>query len=125
MLSVGCSTAVFKKVATFNIDFASRDGFRTQKIAFRSYDSNFVRRIMEIEQIKHVDIQVERTIGRSKSRWLCHDFRNSNLLLKYVICQDLQTLQLYTESGRRAMASFFIDVQRPLQPSLFSVYTNK
>ena len=40
----GILTAVFKKVATFNIDFASRDGNRTQQNAFRSCDSNFERK---------------------------------------------------------------------------------
>ena len=38
------STAVFKKVATSNIDFASRDGNRTHQNVFRSCDSNFVRK---------------------------------------------------------------------------------
>ena len=37
-------TAVFKKVATFNIDSASRDSNRTHQNAFRSCDStaNFI-----------------------------------------------------------------------------------
>ena len=46
-------TAVFKKVATFDIDFASRDGNRTHQNAFRSCDSNFVRQSIEIERIEN------------------------------------------------------------------------
>ena len=46
-------TAVFKKVATFNIDFASSDGNRTHHNAFGSCDGNFVREIIEIKWIKH------------------------------------------------------------------------
>ena len=55
-------TAVFKKVATFNIDFASRDGNRTHQNAFRSCDSNFVRKTTEIERIKNFGSQIERTL---------------------------------------------------------------
>ena len=62
-------TAVFKKVATFNIDFASRDGNRTHQKAFRSCDSNFVRKTIEIERIKNFGSQIERTLLRSK-KWL-------------------------------------------------------
>ena len=42
-------TAVFKKVATFNIDFASRDADRTHQNAFKSCDSNFVHKTVEIK----------------------------------------------------------------------------
>ena len=42
-------TAVFKNAATLNIDFASGDGNRTHQNAFRSCDSNFVRKTIEIE----------------------------------------------------------------------------
>ena len=48
-------TAVFKTVATFNIDFASRDGNRTHQNAFRLCDSNFVRQTIEIGRIKNFD----------------------------------------------------------------------
>ena len=60
-------TAVFKKVATFNIDFASLDGNRTHQNAFRSCESSFVRKIIEIEQIKNFDNQIERTLLCSKN----------------------------------------------------------
>ena len=53
-------------VATFNIDFASRDGNRTHQNAFRSCDSNFVRKTIEIERIKNFGNQIERTLLRSK-----------------------------------------------------------
>ena len=59
-------TAVFKKVATFNIDFASRDGNRAHQNTFRSYDGNFVRQTIEIERIKDSDSQIERTLLRFK-----------------------------------------------------------
>ena len=59
-------TAVFKKVATFNIDFASCDGNRTHQNAFRSCDSNFVRKTIEIEWTKNFDSQIERTLPHSK-----------------------------------------------------------
>ena len=55
-------TAVFKMVDTFNIDFASHDSNRTQQNELRSCDSNFVRKTIEIEQIRPVDIQIERTV---------------------------------------------------------------
>ena len=38
-----CITAVFKNVATFNNDFALRDGNRAHQNTFRSCDRNFVR----------------------------------------------------------------------------------
>ena len=60
------NTAVFKKVATFNIDFASSDGNRTHQNAFRSRDSNFVRKTIEIEWTKNFDSQIEHTLLRSK-----------------------------------------------------------
>ena len=59
-------TAVFKKVATFNIDFASRDGNRTHQIAFRPCDSNFIHKAIEIERTKNFHSQIERTLFRSK-----------------------------------------------------------
>ena len=59
-------TAVFKKVATFNIDFASRDGNRTHQNAFRSCDSNFVRKTIEIERTKNFDTEIERMLPHSK-----------------------------------------------------------
>ena len=68
------NTAVFKKVATFNIDFASRDGNRTHQIAFRSCDSNFVRKAIEIERTKNFDSQIERTLLRSKKEIDCFLF---------------------------------------------------
>ena len=54
----------FKKVARFNIDFASREGNRTHQNAFRSCDSNFVRKTIEIERVKDFDSQI-------KHRLLC------------------------------------------------------
>ena len=59
-------TAVFKEVATFNIEFESRDGNRTHQNAFRSCDSNFVRKTIEIECIRNFDSQMARTLLRSK-----------------------------------------------------------
>ena len=59
-------TAVFKKVATFNIDFASRDGNRTHQNAFRPCDSNFVRKTIEIERTKNFDTEIERMLPHSK-----------------------------------------------------------
>ena len=59
-------TAVFKKAATFNIDFPSRDGNRTHQNAFRSCDSNFKRETIEIERTKNLDSQIERRLFRSK-----------------------------------------------------------
>ena len=59
-------TAVFTKVATFNTEFASRDGNRTCQSSFRSCDSNLVRKAIEIERIKIFDIQIERRLLRSK-----------------------------------------------------------
>ena len=61
-----CCTVVFKKVATFNIDFASRDGNRTHQNVSKSCDSNFVCKTIEIEQIKNFRIQIERTLLRCK-----------------------------------------------------------
>ena len=58
--------AVFKKVATFNIDFASRDSNRTHQNAFMSCDSNFVCKTIEIEQIKNFGSQIEHTLLCSK-----------------------------------------------------------
>ena len=52
--------------AVFNIDFASRDGNRTHQNAFRSCDSNFVRKTIEIERIKNFGSQIERTLLPSK-----------------------------------------------------------
>ena len=49
-----------------HIDFASRDGNQTHQNAFGSCDSNFVRRTIEIEQIKYFDIEIENTVLRSK-----------------------------------------------------------
>ena len=60
------ATAVFKKVATFNIDSASRDGNRTHQNAFRSCDSDFVHQTIEFERIKNFDSQIERKLLRSK-----------------------------------------------------------
>ena len=59
-------TAVLIKVVTFNIDFASRDGNRTHQNAFRSCDSNFVYKTIEIERIKNFDNQIKRTLVHSK-----------------------------------------------------------
>ena len=56
----------FKKVATFHIDFASRDGNRTHQNAFWSCDSNFVHKTIEIERPKNFDSEVERTLPYSK-----------------------------------------------------------
>ena len=61
-----CDTAVFKKVATFNIDFASLDGNRTHQNAFSSCDSNFIRKTIETEPTKNFDSQIERRLFRSK-----------------------------------------------------------
>ena len=47
-------TAIFRKVVTFNIDITSRDGNLTHQIAFRSCDSNFVRKTIEIERTKNL-----------------------------------------------------------------------
>ena len=54
-LEWNCPTAAFKKVATFNTDFALRDGNRTHQNAFRSCDTNFVRKTIEIERRKNFD----------------------------------------------------------------------
>ena len=62
--SIGYSR--FEKVATFSIDFESRDSNRTHQVAFRSCDSNFERKTMEIERTKYFDSQIERTLLRSK-----------------------------------------------------------
>ena len=59
-------TAVLKKVATFNIDFASRDGNRTHQNALKSCDSNFIHKTIEIERTKNFDSQIERRLFRSK-----------------------------------------------------------
>ena len=58
-------TAVFKEVATFNIDVASRDGNRIHQNAFGPCD-NFVRKTIETERIKHGYSQIERTLLCSK-----------------------------------------------------------
>ena len=66
---IATCTAVFKKVATFNIDFASHDGNRTHQNAFRSCDSNFIRKTIEIEWTKtsttksNVDSFVLKVVG--------------------------------------------------------------
>ena len=62
----GLFTAAFKKVATFNIDFASHDGNRTHQNSFWSCDSNFVRKTIEIERPKNFDSLVDRTLPHSK-----------------------------------------------------------
>ena len=62
-------TDVFKKVATLNIDFVSRDCNRAHQNAFGSCDSNFVRQTIEIELTKNFDSQIERILLRSK-KWL-------------------------------------------------------
>ena len=71
-------TAVFKKVATFNIDFASRDGNRAHQNAYRSCDNSFVHKTKEIELRKHGDGKIECTPLRSKD-WLAvlwfHEFK--------------------------------------------------
>ena len=59
-------TAVFKIIATVNIDFASRDGNRTHQNPFRPCDSNFVRKTIEIERTKNFDTEIERTLSHSK-----------------------------------------------------------
>ena len=53
-------------VATFNIDFASRDCNRTHQITFRPCDSNFIRKAIETERTKNFQSQIERTLFRSK-----------------------------------------------------------
>ena len=45
----------------------SRDGNRTQQNAFRSCDSNFVRKTIEIERIRNFYSQIKRTLLRSKT----------------------------------------------------------
>ena len=55
-------TAVFKTVATFNIDFASRDGSRTHQNAFRSCDRNFVSKTIEVERTKKFYSKIQRTL---------------------------------------------------------------
>ena len=60
------TTAVLKEGATVNIDYASRDDIQTQQNASRSCDSNFVCRTIELEHIKHVDIEIECKVLCSK-----------------------------------------------------------
>ena len=69
-------TAVFKKVATFNIDFASRDGNRTHQNAFGSCDSNFVRKTIEIERTKNFDTEIERMLLHSKKSLAMSSFHH-------------------------------------------------
>ena len=72
-------TAVFKKVATFNIDFASRDGNRTHQNAFRSCDSNFVRKTIEIELTKTSTAKSNVRFFVLESCWLCREFISSSI----------------------------------------------
>ena len=53
-------TAVLKKLAIFNTDFASRDGNRTHQNVFRSCDGNFVHKTKETDCKKHGDSQIKR-----------------------------------------------------------------
>ena len=76
-------TAVFKKVATFNIDFVSRDGNRTHQNAFN------------LGHVIVISYAIERTIEKNltaksnvrffvlKSRWLCRDFISLSISSKH------------------------------------------
>ena len=75
-------TAVFKKVATFNIYFASRDGNRTHQNAFRSCDSNFVHKKIETERTKASTAKSNVHFFVLESRWLCRDFISSSIYSK-------------------------------------------
>ena len=89
------STAVFKKVATFNIDFVSHDGNRTHQIAFRSCDSNFVHKTIEIERTKNFDSQIELQFFVLRSRWLCRDFISSSNSSKRFSCKKIDCFPFY------------------------------
>ena len=75
-------TAIFRKVATFSIDFASRDSNRTHQNAFRSCDSNFVSQTIKIEQIKTSTAKSNARFFVLESRCLSRDFISSSISWK-------------------------------------------
>ena len=97
ILQTVLSTAVFKKVATFNIDFASRDGNRTHQNAIRTCDSNFVRKTIEIEQIKTSAAKSNARFFVLKSRWLCREFISSSISPKR--CSPARNSTVFHSAG--------------------------
>ena len=81
-------TAIFKKVATFKIDFASRDIKWTHKNAFRSCDSNFTCQTVETEWIKNFDSQIKCTLLHSKKSFAALWFHQFEVLFscKKIVC---------------------------------------